>query len=78
MVEPKIAVIRIISGFKFGDLVQDHHTYICELEILADFNLAVVTSTTIPPNLIPCQIFRLYGIHIPQAIFPNLHSAAYY
>ena len=32
---------------------------------LADFNLAVLTHTCTakPPNLIPLQIFRLYGIH---------------
>ena len=30
--------------------------------ILADFNLAVSTPTTKPPNLNPRQIFRLYGI----------------
>ena len=29
---------------------------------LADFNLAVKRLTTKPPNLIPRQIFRLYGI----------------
>ena len=29
---------------------------------LADFNLAVLTHTTKPPNLIPRQIFRLYGM----------------
>ena len=32
-----------ISKFKFGGLVRDRHTYICEYEISADFNLAVVT-----------------------------------
>ena len=30
--------------------------------ILVDFNLAVSTLTAKLPNLIPCQIFRLYGI----------------
>ena len=29
--------------------------------ILADFNLAVSTQTTKPPNLIPRQFFQLYG-----------------
>ena len=29
--------------------------------ILADFNLAVSTQTAKPPNLIPRQIFQLYG-----------------
>ena len=28
---------------------------------LADFNLAVSIQTAKPPNLLPCQIFRLYG-----------------
>ena len=33
-----------ISGFEFGGLVKDHHTYmyICKYEIMTDFNLAVV------------------------------------
>ena len=30
--------------------------------ILADFNLAVSTPIAKPPNLNPCQIFRLYSI----------------
>ena len=29
--------------------------------ILADFNLVVSTPTAKPPNLNPCQIFRVYG-----------------
>ena len=29
--------------------------------ILVDFNLAVLTHTAKPPNLIPHQIFQLYG-----------------
>ena len=32
--------------------------------ILADFNLAVSTPTTKPPNLNPRQIFRLYGTYV--------------
>ena len=32
--------------------------------ILADFNLAVSTLAAKPPNLIPHQIFRLYGISL--------------
>ena len=28
------------------------------------FNLAVLTLTTKPPNLIPCQIFQLYSIYV--------------
>ena len=51
-----------IRGFKFGDSVKDHHTYICKYGIiLADFNLAVAKQTAKPPNLIPRQIFQLYG-----------------
>ena len=37
--------------------------------ILVDFNLAVSTPTAKPPNLIPHQIFRLYGIS--KAIYIN-------
>ena len=33
---------NLICGFKFGGLVWDRHTYICEKEILADFNSAVI------------------------------------
>ena len=33
--------------------------YALRVEII--FNLAVSTQTTKPPNLIPCQFFRLYG-----------------
>ena len=36
--------------------------YVLRVKILADFNLAVSTLTAKLPNLIPCQIFRLYGI----------------
>ena len=31
-------------------------------KFLSDFDLAVLTHTVKPPNLIPRQIFRLYGI----------------
>ena len=34
--------------------------------ILADFNLVVSTQTAKPPNLIPHQIFRLYGKLLPD------------
>ena len=30
-----------IGRFKFGGLVRDRHTYICNYEVLVDFNLAV-------------------------------------
>ena len=39
-----------------------HHYALRAKVILADFDLAVLTPTAKPPNLIPCQIFRLYGI----------------
>lgn len=48
---------KSIDGFKFGGSVQDHHTYICEQELLADFNLAIAIQAVSPP------IFRLYGKH---------------
>ena len=35
---------------------------------MADFNLAVVILTAKPPNLIPGQIFWLYGIHVHTGI----------
>ena len=38
-----------------------HHYALRVKIILADFNLAVSTPTAKPPNLIPRQIFRLYG-----------------
>ena len=42
--------------------------------ILADFNLAVSTLTAKPPNLIPRQIFWLYGSRkcSPDVIVTNL------
>ena len=52
---------KSIGRFKFGSSVKDHHTSICKYEILEDFNLAVVKQTAKPSNLIPRQIFRLYG-----------------
>ena len=60
-----------IGRFKFGGSVQDRHTYICKYEILADFNLAVAKQTAKPPNLIPRQIFWLYGI---LYIYIELHG----
>ena len=42
MVEPKISYYKNIGGFKFGGSVWDRHMCICEWEILADFNMAVV------------------------------------
>ena len=53
-----------LVGFKFGGLVQDRHTCICNEETLADFNLVVWRQTAKPPNLNPRQSFRLYGISI--------------
>ena len=43
------------------------HTYLRKKN-LADFNLAVLTHTAKPPNLIPRQIFRLYSIMCISAI----------
>ena len=57
----EIAICKNIGGFKFGGSVRNHHTYICKYEILVDFNLVIARRTTKPPNLIPRQIFRLYG-----------------
>ena len=40
-----------------------HYVITCHVQItVADFNLAV--STAKPPNLIPCQIFRLYSMYL--------------
>ena len=36
--------------------------YICKYEKLVEFNLAVANLTTKPSNLIPHQIFWLYGM----------------
>ena len=42
-----------------------HYVIMCHIQItVADFNLAVSTSTAKPPNLIPCQIFRLYSMYL--------------
>ena len=61
-----------IGGFKFGGSVRDRHTYICKYEVLMDFNLAVASKTAKPPNLIPRQIFRLYGILILLSVCSQL------
>ena len=50
---------------------------------VADFNLAVAQAheqTAKPPNLIPCQIFRLYVIHqFPyRSALPNIHARKTY
>ena len=48
--------LKRIDRFKFGGSVQDHHVYICEKEILADFNLVVAQAVrqtakfNSPPN----------------------------
>ena len=60
-VESQIAITSTLTRLKFGGLVQDHHTYICEEEILADFNLAIGGPIAKPPSLNHHQIFRLYG-----------------
>ena len=62
-VESKIAIARILADLnlvvRYGIAIR----IICKHEILADFNLAVVISTTKSPNLIPRQIFLLYSIN---------------
>ena len=63
-VESQIAITIILARFKFGGSVQDRHTFICQEEILADFNLAVGRPTAKPPNLNHRQIFRLYGTFV--------------
>ena len=42
--------------------------------ILVDFNLAVSTQTAKPPNLIPRQIFRLYGTYIHTHSHTYIHT----
>ena len=37
----QIAILKHIGGFKLGSSVWDRHMYVCELEILVDFNLVV-------------------------------------
>ena len=37
--------------------------------ILADFNLAVSTSTVKPLNIFPCQIFRLYCMYVCMYLY---------
>ena len=58
----KFGGLPCIRGFKFGGLEQYCHTYMHTVEILADFNLPVLPKTAKPPNLIPHQIFWLYGM----------------
>ena len=51
VVRPKIVITKmIISRFKLGTLVRDHHVYytICKQEVLADFYLAVTTVVSSP------------------------------
>ena len=52
----------VISGFKFGGMVRYRHMYMHMKKSLADFNLAIERHTVKLPNLIPRQIFWLYGI----------------
>ena len=54
-----------VGGFKFGDSVQDCHTYniICKHKILAAFNLAVAKTDhqtakfNLPPNFLAIQYY---------------------
>ena len=55
-VGPQITNRKNTSGFKFGTLERDHHTYIYKYEILVDFNLATAKVDCQTANLIPCQI----------------------
>ena len=55
----QIAIVKSIGGFKLGGSVRDHHMYIYKYEVLAGFKLRKWTAKS--PNLIPRQIFRLYG-----------------
>ena len=54
-----------IGGFKFGGLVRDRYTYICEYEISADINLAVAQADrqtakfNSPPNFLTIQYIIL-------------------
>ena len=49
------------SGLKFGGMVQYRHMYMHTEKMLADFNLVVYRYNAKTPNLIPHQIFQLYG-----------------
>ena len=54
-------VSNTIGGFKFGGMVRYRHMNMHTEKNLVGFNLAVETHTAKPQNLIPHQIFRLYG-----------------
>ena len=53
----KIAIARILVDLNLAV----RYGIAIRYEILADFNLAVIISTAKLPNLIPRQIFQLYG-----------------
>ena len=59
-VEPKTAIARILADLNLAAQYGIAIHYM-QVGILADFNLAVVIKTAKPPNLIPRQIFQLYG-----------------
>ena len=61
VVEPKIAIANYIGWFKFGGSVWDRHTYICEQEILADFNLAIAQAGHQTAKFNSQPNFQLYG-----------------
>ena len=46
-----------------------HHYALQAKIILVNFNLAVSTPTAKPPNLIPHQLFRLYGSQVHSSQF---------
>ena len=53
------------KGWRAGPIALQHVLCLtcCAAKIiLANFNLEVSAPTAKPPNLNPCQIFRLYGI----------------
>ena len=61
-VEPKITIERILADLnlavQYGIAIRIIYM---RVGILADFNFVVVILIAKLPNLIPCQIFRLYG-----------------
>ena len=64
-VEPKIAIARILADLNLAVWYGIPICIYASRKFWQIFNLAVVIKTTKPPNLIPCQIFRLYGNMMP-------------
>ena len=65
-VSDELAICKACEkGWRAGPIALQHVLRLtrCEAKIiLANFNLAVSTLTAKPPNLNPCQIFRLHGM----------------